>query len=198
MVSICPTQGVPLTVHICRETQPKKSAQLATTTNTLMWVDRYRPSRFTELLGDDRVHREVLSWVKEWDSCVFGKNKNRGRKRARDDENGENVDQWRRPQEKVGWHSFSHRIQPRLICGRLCRFCFSLVPRDWAKRPSHILSPNMQDTTSSRSTQATRDPPRSSTTEYAPPSRAARGSAARNPTSSSSTRSTERQAGPTP
>ncbi|KAM5538065.1 hypothetical protein V8D89_008262 [Ganoderma adspersum] len=86
---------------VSEEVQPKKPAQLATTTNTLMWVDRYRPARFTELLGDDRVHREVLSWVKEWDSCVFGRNKNRGRKRARDDANGENLDQWRRPQEKL-------------------------------------------------------------------------------------------------
>ncbi|TFK91791.1 P-loop containing nucleoside triphosphate hydrolase protein [Polyporus arcularius HHB13444] len=82
--------------------EPKKPVQLATTTNsTSLWVDRYRPQRFTELLGDDRVHREVLSWVKEWDSCVFGKNKNRGRKRARDDADGENLDQWRRPREKL-------------------------------------------------------------------------------------------------
>ncbi|PIL24416.1 hypothetical protein GSI_14170 [Ganoderma sinense ZZ0214-1] len=86
---------------VSEEAQPKKPAQLANTTNTLMWVDRYRPSRFTELLGDDRVHREVLSWVKEWDSCVFGKNKNRGRKRSREDANSENLDQWRRPQEKL-------------------------------------------------------------------------------------------------
>ena len=77
-----------------------------------MWVDRYRPSRFTELLGDDRVHREVLAWVKEWDCCVFGKNKNRGRKRARDDADGENVDQWQRPREKV-------RL-PRLLCFNPC------------------------------------------------------------------------------
>ncbi|KAI0306397.1 P-loop containing nucleoside triphosphate hydrolase protein [Multifurca ochricompacta] len=32
-----------------------------------LWVDRYRPKRFTDLLGDERVHREVLSWVKQWD-----------------------------------------------------------------------------------------------------------------------------------
>ena len=66
-----------------------------------MWVDRYRPQRFTELLGDDRVHREVLTWVKEWDYCVFGKSKNRGRKRTRDDVDGENSDPWRRPPQKV-------------------------------------------------------------------------------------------------
>ncbi|KAI0362637.1 hypothetical protein OH77DRAFT_1416905 [Trametes cingulata] len=79
----------------------QKPAQLANTTNTALWVDRYRPNRFTELLGDDRVHREVLSWVKEWDACVFGKGKARGKKRARGDEDGENLDEWRRPKEKL-------------------------------------------------------------------------------------------------
>ena len=35
--------------------------------DTSLWVDRYRPQRYTELLGDERVHRDVLAWVKEWD-----------------------------------------------------------------------------------------------------------------------------------
>lgn len=116
--------SLPFSIHllslkiVSREHQvPEKPAQLATATNTALWVDRYRPQRFTELLGDDRVHREVLSWVKEWDCCVFGKNKNRGRKRARADVAGENLDQWRRPREKVSsrlihtrWHSCNQNV----------------------------------------------------------------------------------------
>lgn len=46
------------------------------------WVEKYRPQRFTELLGDERVHRDVMSWLKEWDPCVF---KKKAKKRARDD-----------------------------------------------------------------------------------------------------------------
>ena len=38
-----------------------------------MWVDKYRPRAFTDLLGDDRLHRDVLRWVKAWDPCVFGR-----------------------------------------------------------------------------------------------------------------------------
>ncbi|KAL4399028.1 Chromosome transmission fidelity protein 18 [Malassezia pachydermatis] len=38
-----------------------------------MWVDKYQPRVFTELLGEDRVHREALRWLKEWDPCVFGR-----------------------------------------------------------------------------------------------------------------------------
>lgn len=65
-----------------------------------LWVDRYRPRRFTDLLGDDRVHREVMAWVKEWDYCVFGRRQGRGQKRRRE-EDTENLDEWRRPREKI-------------------------------------------------------------------------------------------------
>ncbi|OBZ65800.1 Chromosome transmission fidelity protein 18 [Grifola frondosa] len=75
-------------------------SDLIATADASLWVDRYRPQRFTDLLGDDRVHREVMAWVKEWDWCVFGRRKARGRKRPRD-EDGDNSDEWRRPQEKL-------------------------------------------------------------------------------------------------
>ncbi|KAF7726259.1 hypothetical protein EC973_008969 [Apophysomyces ossiformis] len=38
-----------------------------------LWVDKYRPKSFMDLLGDQRVNRDVLKWVKQWDYCVFGK-----------------------------------------------------------------------------------------------------------------------------
>ena len=41
-------------------------------TEETLWVDRYRPKRYTDLFGDECVHREVLAWVKQWDLCVFG------------------------------------------------------------------------------------------------------------------------------
>jgi chromosome transmission fidelity protein 18 len=63
-----------------------------------LWVDRYRPQQYTDLVGDDRVHREVMAWVKEWDHCVFGKSK--GRRKTTED--GQYLDEYRRPQEKVG------------------------------------------------------------------------------------------------
>ncbi|KAH9966853.1 P-loop containing nucleoside triphosphate hydrolase protein [Russula dissimulans] len=68
-------------------------------TEETLWVDRYRPKRFTDLLGDERVHREVLAWVKQWDLCVFGKGK--GKKRARDGEIFSSEDELGRPQEKI-------------------------------------------------------------------------------------------------
>ncbi|KAF9191281.1 hypothetical protein BGZ50_009496 [Haplosporangium sp. Z 11] len=43
--------------------------------NERLWVDKYRPKKYTDLMGDERVNREVLSWIKEWDQCVFGRKK---------------------------------------------------------------------------------------------------------------------------
>ncbi|XP_020107967.1 chromosome transmission fidelity protein 18 homolog isoform X2 [Ananas comosus] len=40
--------------------------------NEQLWVEKYAPSSFTELLSDEQTNREVLLWLKQWDSCVFG------------------------------------------------------------------------------------------------------------------------------
>ncbi|KAK2643910.1 hypothetical protein Ddye_019105 [Dipteronia dyeriana] len=37
-----------------------------------LWVDKYSPNSFTELLSDEQTNREVLLWLKQWDSRVFG------------------------------------------------------------------------------------------------------------------------------
>ncbi|XP_024521567.1 chromosome transmission fidelity protein 18 homolog [Selaginella moellendorffii] len=37
-----------------------------------LWVDKYSPKSFTELLSDEQINREVLSWLKQWDLCVYG------------------------------------------------------------------------------------------------------------------------------
>ncbi|KAK2971059.1 hypothetical protein RJ640_003251 [Escallonia rubra] len=44
----------------------------ATAANEQLWVDKYAPSSFMELLSDEQTNREVLLWLKQWDSCVFG------------------------------------------------------------------------------------------------------------------------------
>lgn len=43
---------------------------------TLMWTEKYRAKKFTDLVGDERTHRSVLRWLKGWDAIVFpGSNK---------------------------------------------------------------------------------------------------------------------------
>ncbi|KAL8895465.1 MAG: hypothetical protein Q9192_003617 [Flavoplaca navasiana] len=38
---------------------------------TLLWTEKYRAKKFTDLVGDERTHRDVLRWVKHWDPIVF-------------------------------------------------------------------------------------------------------------------------------
>ena len=38
---------------------------------TLMWTEKYRAKKFTDLVGDERTHRSVLRWLKSWDPIVF-------------------------------------------------------------------------------------------------------------------------------
>ncbi|KIJ35765.1 hypothetical protein M422DRAFT_261949, partial [Sphaerobolus stellatus SS14] len=67
-----------------------------------LWVDRYRPQRFLDLLGDERVHRETLAWVKEWDFCVYGKRKPKGKQRADEGEHDYGPeDEYHRPRERI-------------------------------------------------------------------------------------------------
>lgn len=37
----------------------------------LLWSEKYRATKFTDLVGDERTHREALRWIKNWDSIVF-------------------------------------------------------------------------------------------------------------------------------
>ncbi|EKG14117.1 ATPase AAA+ type core [Macrophomina phaseolina MS6] len=37
----------------------------------VLWTEKYRAKRFTDLVGDERTHRMVLKWLKSWDAIVF-------------------------------------------------------------------------------------------------------------------------------
>ncbi|KAK5112398.1 hypothetical protein LTR62_004361 [Meristemomyces frigidus] len=38
---------------------------------SLLWTEKYRAKKFTDLLGDERTHRSVMHWLKRWDQIVF-------------------------------------------------------------------------------------------------------------------------------
>ncbi|KAF9484666.1 P-loop containing nucleoside triphosphate hydrolase protein [Pholiota conissans] len=75
------------------------SSETTTPTRDTLWVDRYRPQKFMDLVGNEKVARDAMTWLKEWDFCVFGKSK--GKKRSRDGEENLNTDEFRRPKEKI-------------------------------------------------------------------------------------------------
>ncbi|KAF2427233.1 P-loop containing nucleoside triphosphate hydrolase protein [Tothia fuscella] len=53
---------------------------------TLMWTEKYRAKKFTDLVGDERTHRSVLRWLKNWDPIVFPES---SRPKPKRDKNGE-------------------------------------------------------------------------------------------------------------
>lgn len=36
-----------------------------------LWVDKYKPKRYMELLSDESINRNFLHWLKLWDKIVF-------------------------------------------------------------------------------------------------------------------------------
>lgn len=64
----CPTRTI--------EEMPRPSVEQPTgkagkSNRTLMWTEKYRAKKFTDLVGDERTHRSVLRWLKGWDPIVF-------------------------------------------------------------------------------------------------------------------------------
>ncbi|EPS34260.1 hypothetical protein PDE_09224 [Penicillium oxalicum 114-2] len=39
--------------------------------DSMMWTEKYRARKFTDLIGDERTHRAVLRWLKGWEPIVF-------------------------------------------------------------------------------------------------------------------------------
>ena len=53
-----------------------------------LWVEKYKPKGFVELLSNETVNRDLVKWVKSWDACVFGRN-------------GKAADEDSKPQHKI-------------------------------------------------------------------------------------------------
>lgn len=52
---------------------PTSSHSLAAKPAQQLWTDKYRATNFVDLLGDERIHRDIMRWLKHWDYCVFGR-----------------------------------------------------------------------------------------------------------------------------
>ncbi|XP_001603491.2 chromosome transmission fidelity protein 18 homolog [Nasonia vitripennis] len=50
--------------------------------NSELWVDKYRPKRYVELLSDENVNRSLLYWLKLWDKVVFDREPTVHRKKS--------------------------------------------------------------------------------------------------------------------
>ncbi|KAJ5906408.1 Chromosome transmission fidelity protein 18 [Penicillium subrubescens] len=61
--------------------------------DSMMWTEKYRARKFTDLIGDERTHRAVLRWLKGWEPIVFPglAKSSRSKKGGQEDENEERM-----------------------------------------------------------------------------------------------------------
>lgn len=67
----------------------QRSQRVRGTTNASLygdqlWVDKYAPKSFVDLLSDERTNREFLRSLKEWDPYVFGRHNSQNLKSSKD------------------------------------------------------------------------------------------------------------------
>ena len=41
--------------------------------STDLWMERYRPKNYLDLLSEENVNRTLLHWLKLWDKAVFNR-----------------------------------------------------------------------------------------------------------------------------
>ncbi len=55
-----------------KESAKKKAAAAEAMAKSSLWVEKYAPKSFLDLLSDEQINRDVVKWLKTWDTCVFG------------------------------------------------------------------------------------------------------------------------------
>jgi len=49
-----------------------------------LWVEKYKPNKYLDLLSDESTNRMLLHWLKLWDKIVFNKEVHKKKKNTSD------------------------------------------------------------------------------------------------------------------
>uniref|UniRef100_A0A3Q1EDN1 Chromosome transmission fidelity protein 18 homolog n=1 Tax=Acanthochromis polyacanthus TaxID=80966 RepID=A0A3Q1EDN1_9TELE len=74
-----------------------------------LWVDRFSPRHYTELLSDDFTNRCLLKWLKLWDTVVFGRE--RKSRPARSDRQAANQNSFKPNQGGQNQNRFKTKVE---------------------------------------------------------------------------------------
>ncbi|XP_067353398.1 chromosome transmission fidelity protein 18 homolog isoform X2 [Channa argus] len=74
-----------------------------------LWVDRFSPRHYTELLSDDFTNRCLLKWLKLWDTVVFGRE--RKSRHVRSDRQASNHNSFKPNQSNQNPNRFKSKIE---------------------------------------------------------------------------------------
>ena len=50
--------------------------------NSELWLEKYKPKKYDDLLTDEKTNRDILTWLKSWDELVFNVSKKLNQKIA--------------------------------------------------------------------------------------------------------------------
>lgn len=39
--------------------------------NNELWLEKFKPKKYDDLLTDEKTNRDILTWLKSWDEIVF-------------------------------------------------------------------------------------------------------------------------------
>uniref|UniRef100_A0A182NGK1 AAA+ ATPase domain-containing protein n=1 Tax=Anopheles dirus TaxID=7168 RepID=A0A182NGK1_9DIPT len=59
--------------HAIVAPQPEVEEIIIPSENNVLWVEKYRPRRYIDLLSDESTNRTLLQWLKLWDKAVFNR-----------------------------------------------------------------------------------------------------------------------------
>ena len=68
--------------------------------NSELWLEKYKPKKYDDLLTDEKTNRDILTWLKSWDELVFNVSKKLNQKKVKVNLINENYQQKVQDKEK--------------------------------------------------------------------------------------------------
>ena len=68
--------------------------------NSELWLEKYKPKKYDDLLTDEKTNRDILTWLKSWDELVFNVSKKLNQKKVKVNLINENYQQKLQDKEK--------------------------------------------------------------------------------------------------
>ncbi|XP_033118482.1 chromosome transmission fidelity protein 18 homolog [Anneissia japonica] len=113
-------------MHLCNNLQKKAADGEPSRRQPTLWVDKYSPRHYTDLLSDDGVNRNILYWLKLWDTCVFKRERVKREKNQQEKRNQNFKGNFKQnnfkatPEEILSEQKFDEHKRPELKVALLC------------------------------------------------------------------------------
>lgn len=77
----------------------KNSTRTSNIGSDTLWVEKWRPKKFLDLVGNEKTNRRMLGWLRQWTPAVF--KQQLPKLPTENDENNMELDPLKRPQKKI-------------------------------------------------------------------------------------------------